>query len=77
MGTKSAIKKYEEGSRDVRALKNTINKLEGWAVYQRVDSLGLSHKGTFDDVKYRLFRYEILKIDPEAPYKWDVSLDEK
>ena len=73
---KKVVKSYCN-QRHIKDIKVAINKLEAWAVFQRADALGLSHRGTFDEVKGRIFRYETLKLDPNAPLTWNKSIDEK
>ena len=74
--TNTERKKYMS-QRHIRNLRSQINKLEGWVVYQRLDSLSLPHKGSFDEVRNRLFRYDLLSVDPDAPVDWDPEQDQR
>ena len=46
-------------------------------IIKKLDEYGLSYSGTVDQIKARLFRYQIKIMDEKAPYNWSHSADKR
>ena len=52
-----------------------IDSLQPSIVISELDKYGLSREGFESVLKDRLFRFRVLAIDANAPYKWDEAID--
>ena len=60
---------YEQRPK-VQELLNTIVHMEFIDIIKKLDQYGLYYSGTVDQIKDRLFRYQIKIMDEKASYNW-------